>query len=559
MPMVIIKAFYTEYIFPDLKSGELFTYDKKWIFSILEDQAIVYSQKPPHLQKSFIPIQKSIFDYNPHTLRFAYMQNSIIYLSKLSPSGEFLVQESNELILKAKQKKHIFGVCMAKDTSDFWAVAKRKKIIIIKGKEIVAQVARPGGIFDASLIDGMAVSSKWLLWVSTGKMFLFDVKRRKLILKAEMALLKSEGLKVSCFIDETLGPMCLTSNHDLFYCGPDGQHPRHRNLWEEFIRVTVERCEKAQEVLASVTNNSQTLRIRVPHLPLSAARAVSSVVHLYDESLMALELHGLSSQTAIEIARGLTLAADNDIQSLSLHGSTIGMKGFEAVAEFLKSDSCCVHTLSLTNSGLSHNSMKPIADALKVNRTVTSLTLSCNDILQLGAESIAEMVKVNTTIQHLDMYGCKLSERGSSAILEALCENSTVSYLEMDRNILATAGELSAAHLIASKTSTLRTLNLSQSRCRCRELLRSLAKNSSLRSLDLSYNIMDEESVNLLCAALKTNQTLQKLNLSHCRLNENAAKRILQAAGNTIQSIRFYVREVGEIQNARARLDDDYT
>ena len=365
------------------------------------------------------------------------------------------MQESNELILKAKLKKNIFGICMAKDNSDYWAIAKRKTIIVLNGSTVVAQVTRPGGLFEASAVDGLAVNAQWLHWVSNGKMYLYDLKKKKLVLKAELALLKSEDVKISCFIDETLGPLCLTSNHDLFYCGPEGQHPRHRNLWEEFIRVTVDRCEKAQEALANVTRSTHLLKIRVPHLPMSAARAVSSMIHLFDESLMAIEIRGLSSQTMIEIARGLSLASDNDIQSLSIQESTIGMKGFEALGTFLKSEACCIHTLSLTNSGLSHNSMKPIADALKVNKTVNNLTLSCNDVLCQGAESIAEMVRDNKTIEHLDLYGCKLSEKGASAVLEALCHNSTLSYLEMDRNILATQGEISAARLLSSKVKEL--------------------------------------------------------------------------------------------------------
>lgn len=527
--------------------------------SILEDQVLLYNQKSPYEQKSFLPIQKFIFDYNPKTLKFAYMQNSTIYLSKLSQEGQFLVQENNDLILKAKNKKYIFGLCMAKDTSDYWAIGKRKKILVLKGKEIIATVPRPGGIFESTPIDGMAVNSKWLIWVAAGKLMLYDMKKKKLTLKAEMALLKvPPEVVISCFIDETLGPMCITANHDLFYCGPEGSQPRHRNLWEEYVRVTIEKCEKAQEVLASVNDKTEIIKVRVPFLPLCAVKVISAAIYMFSD-ITTLEIHGLSSSTAIELARGLNFAVEAEIQSLSLHGSSIGMKGFEAIAEFLRSEHCVIQTLSLTNSGLSHNSMAPIANAMKKNKTITSLTLSCNDLLQQGAMSVSEMIRENKVIQHLDLYGCKLSEQGSAAILEALCENPNILYLELDRNILATLGETAVGKYLVHKNCHLKTLNLSQSRIRPHNLLSSLALNTSLRSLDLSYNILDDNSVDLLCEALKSNKFLQKLNLSHCGLNETSAKKIIQYASASITVIRFFMREVGNIQHPKVKYDTDYT
>jgi Ran GTPase-activating protein (RanGAP) involved in mRNA processing and transport len=48
---------------------------------------------------------------------------------------------------------------------------------------------------------------------------------------------------------------------------------------------------------------------------------------------------------------------------------------------------------------------KILAEALKVNKTLTVVDLKCNHIQNEGAKAVAEALKVNSSIQHLNLKG----------------------------------------------------------------------------------------------------------------------------------------------------------
>ena len=76
-----------------------------------------------------------------------------------------------------------------------------------------------------------------------------------------------------------------------------------------------------------------------------------------------------------------------------------------------------------------------------MNSRVTSLNLGgsfsgSNRMGEGGGRAIAEALRVNTTVTSLNLCGNDIGERGVQAIAEALRVNSTVTSLNLERNDL---------------------------------------------------------------------------------------------------------------------------
>ncbi|XP_011269977.1 hypothetical protein CAOG_08406 [Capsaspora owczarzaki ATCC 30864] len=81
-----------------------------------------------------------------------------------------------------------------------------------------------------------------------------------------------------------------------------------------------------------------------------------------------------------------------------------------------------------------------IAEALKVNTTLTMLFLQVNQIGDAGAQAIAEALKENKTLAQLDLHMNQIGDVGAHAIAEALKVNTTLIQLLLDGNSISHSG-----------------------------------------------------------------------------------------------------------------------
>ena len=124
-----------------------------------------------------------------------------------------------------------------------------------------------------------------------------------------------------------------------------------------------------------------------------------------------------------------------------------------------------------------------IAEAIKVNQTLTNLGLSRNAISFAGATSIAEAIKVNKTLTHLNLWSNGISNAGSLSILFL--------YLDLSDSDNSDTGSLSLAEAIKV--------------------------NKTLTVLSMSRNSISEASATSIAEAIKGNKNLTVLNLSDNR------------------------------------------
>lgn len=218
----------------------------------------------------------------------------------------------------------------------------------------------------------------------------------------------------------------------------------------------------------------------------------------------------------------------------------------------LLANNTALDTLSLTDGKIGDAGALAIAQALQINRTLTSLDLRNNTIrsngaaflaIMLGASDVASKAKEhwkgnpwlnsdlfnkekhNQTLKSLDLTGNQIGDTGVNFIYSALQKNTTLATLHLG-NI--TIGENGARDLgkMLLKNATLTKLVISGNNIddtKADLIAQGLFHNKALTHLDLSNNQIGEKGVDPLAQSLLNNSTLTTLHLGNNRIGENGA------------------------------------
>ncbi|KJE90737.1 TKL/IRAK protein kinase [Capsaspora owczarzaki ATCC 30864] len=195
--------------------------------------------------------------------------------------------------------------------------------------------------------------------------------------------------------------------------------------------------------------------------------------------------------------------------------------------------------LNLTNE-LGDEEALAIAEALKVNTTLTSLILDCNQIGDVGAQAIAEALKVNTTLTWVTIWQNHIGDAGAQAIAEALKVNTTLTWLSLDTNAIGDAGARAIAEAIKVNKALTR-LHLSKNQlgdAGAQAFAEALKVNKTLAELDLSENFFTTSGINALKQTGNAICKLIKLNSQRVR---SPAELTQIAAATEIQQLRSEV------------------
>ncbi|KAL9965588.1 hypothetical protein ACROYT_G029409 [Oculina patagonica] len=191
-------------------------------------------------------------------------------------------------------------------------------------------------------------------------------------------------------------------------------------------------------------------------------------------------------------------------------------------------------TLQTLTAGvsLSEADVVVLAEALKVNATVTSLDLSFNNVSDQGAASLAEALKGNITLTRLDLSDNNIYDDGAADLAEALKANTNLTRLDLTDNRIGDHGATCLAEALKLNTA-LTGLDLSnKTRFELADnrigdhgatcLAEALKLNTSLTWLDLADNLIGDHGATCLAEALKLNTSLTSLDLSVNHIGEAA-------------------------------------
>jgi len=251
-----------------------------------------------------------------------------------------------------------------------------------------------------------------------------------------------------------------------------------------------------------------------------------------DRTLVELSLEGLEESELNEFDIKLlqeALVENTTLTSLSVSWNQIGDVGAAVLAQ----------NTTLTSLDVSYNEIGAAgAAALAQNTTLTSLDMGWNQIGAAGAAALAQ----NTTLTSLHVDDNEIGDAGAAALAQnttlasldvtgnqigaagaaALAQNTTLTSLNVSQNEIGTAGTAALA-----QNTTLTSLNVSNNEIGDADAA-VLAQNTTLTSLNVSYNCIGAAGA----AALAQNTTLTSLNVSNNKIDEETDQRLQQVIAN---------------------------
>ena len=149
------------------------------------------------------------------------------------------------------------------------------------------------------------------------------------------------------------------------------------------------------------------------------------------------------------------------LQNARVEDITLRKVHIASVAEAMRVNTTLTK-LALTNNNIDAAGAASLAEATKVNTTLTKLLLSHNNIGDAGAASLAKAMKVNKTLTQLYLTRNNIGDAGTASLAEAMKVNTTLTKLDLSSNDIGAAGAASLAEAIEVNT-TLTQVELSNS------------------------------------------------------------------------------------------------
>ncbi|KAN0018191.1 hypothetical protein ACTFIU_010805 [Dictyostelium citrinum] len=218
----------------------------------------------------------------------------------------------------------------------------------------------------------------------------------------------------------------------------------------------------------------------------------------------------------ISIAKALEV--NSTITRLNLSDNRIfDTSGGWELADAL-SNNKTITALSLSTNGLGNGFAEGIARALNSPTcALKSLDISGNQIDYAGAKYIAEALSNNKTLKLLNMSQNKLSPQFGQLIADSLKVNRSLIHLELSYTSLGDKGSLPIASLLANDGTHLIRLNMNENDINDKVgivFAESLASNTHIQVLDLSFNKLTYRSKEVFERSLKTNLSITNISFN---------------------------------------------
>ena len=287
--------------------------------------------------------------------------------------------------------------------------------------------------------------------------------------------------------------------------------------------VKVEKFESLKLLMEHST--LKKLVLRKCHLKAESVAFLANALQ-HGSQLTALDVswNDILSKGCLALANAIRF--NGVLQSLDMSGNRVGVRGFQAFANALESNTTLQH-LNLHKSK-QFGGVCGMDKAIRVNKALESLDISDDLIDENAAVAIASALQVNSKLHTLNLTWNPIGVLGTARLYEALQNNSVLRELTFD-GIDPSAGAL-LANIIRSKSS-LTTLDLNQGELRHDEgnaIAAAMEVNQSLKTLTMNRTSTLEAKVTMF-SSLKTNSTLEKLELSGKNLSINALQVLAEA------------------------------
>uniref|UniRef100_A0A8C1U1J9 NLR family, CARD domain containing 3 n=1 Tax=Cyprinus carpio TaxID=7962 RepID=A0A8C1U1J9_CYPCA len=300
-------------------------------------------------------------------------------------------------------------------------------------------------------------------------------------------------------------------------------------------------CEalKMNQVLVSVNLQNN-------HIEDEGARALAEVLQSNRKlTTLNIQKNGIGPEGVKKI--GEALKKNETLQDLNVSSNHLGDLGTVALAQALMVNHV-LHTLSLQSNSVSDRGIKALSHALQSNQGLSCLnvfnlclcvcvcvcvcfSLTANLLHDEGVTAIAEAMRVNRAITSLHLQENTLGDNGVIALASALRSNSSLSVLYLQGVSAGKSGAVALADALVVNES-LHTLDLRGNSIGmegAKAFSSALKKNRSLRSLNLQENSLGMDGAIFIATALRGNHQLTYINLQGNGIGESGAKVVSDA------------------------------
>ncbi|XP_065894793.1 protein NLRC5-like [Dysidea avara] len=227
------------------------------------------------------------------------------------------------------------------------------------------------------------------------------------------------------------------------------------------------------------------------------------------------------------------------------HGESISSNVVTNNLSNLFSNNILLRHLSLCNCKLQNDTVHELLDTTMKLTNLQHIILSGNSISNKTAELLATSIINAKFLEHLELEGCNLHQIGLELVSKAI-NSSNLLTLNLNYNCITDQVANNLADVIASKSCL---ENLCMSKCSlqygAKAIVSALAKITSLKILDLSYNKITNSSFDLI-AVTKTNIHLEHLNMSYCELKQDSMIEVLKAHCTDLKLIDFSGNDIND-------------
>eukprot|EP01125_Pyxidicula_operculata_P011575 TRINITY_DN3792_c0_g3_i1.p1 TRINITY_DN3792_c0_g3~~TRINITY_DN3792_c0_g3_i1.p1 ORF type:complete len:1898 (+),score=455.03 TRINITY_DN3792_c0_g3_i1:41-5695(+) len=190
--------------------------------------------------------------------------------------------------------------------------------------------------------------------------------------------------------------------------------------------------------------------------------------------------------------------------------------------------------LDLSNSTITEEDAKLIANVLQSNNVITWIRLDQNPLTNVGVKSMAEVMKQNSSLEYLNISNTKIDMEGVNSLFQGIAGNTCLRVLDVSRNSLKT-GDLQITPSLKSNT-TLKKLNFSSCSLPPAQLIRladALVSNVGIESLDISSNQIKSNVLERFTEVLSQNLTINEMNFSGSSLDSVGLEKITSLLVNS--------------------------
>eukprot|EP00463_Aulacantha_scolymantha_P001418 TRINITY_DN202_c0_g2_i1.p1 TRINITY_DN202_c0_g2~~TRINITY_DN202_c0_g2_i1.p1 ORF type:complete len:300 (+),score=50.77 TRINITY_DN202_c0_g2_i1:192-1091(+) len=259
------------------------------------------------------------------------------------------------------------------------------------------------------------------------------------------------------------------------------------------------------------------------------------------------------------------LKTDTKLTTLELMNNKIGDIGIKYLVNALKTNSKLTE-IDLLENQITDDGIEIFASLLKDNQTLTKLNLGRNEITCVGATTIAnEVLLNNTALKDLDISGghdflrCNytdiIRDEGATAIAKAMEKNTSLQILSLARNLYGDRTLLAFTQTLNNANMTLTDLDLCGGFDWEGLPIGEWPRPPQKGPVEFMYTprpddrcFITDEAVIEFCKVLKTNSTLQCLNLGCQKITFWGGQELAEAleVNSTLTKLQLFNNNIGD-------------